>query len=582
MPRTMLSLDSVNLLLVQLLGGTILLLAIAYTFRNALYPRPLDFIPYNQEASKRILGDLPDIQASGSMSNWLALQPTKHQSPLFQAFVRPFSKPWVVVADHHEVAEICIRRVKEFDRADATISVFWGVVPSAHLTLKTSNPQFRKNKELVRDLMTPSFLTEVSAPEIYDKFERLLELWDRKAKLSKGRPFAASREIHHAALDIIVCVSFGIEPGQTQLVREMEALDVDHDSPTNATGGPEDEFLFKEAVLEEELEAFTVLSASVTKCMTSSAPELYHFLYRHLSPTMRNALRLAKRLQTREIANGIKRRSSGQPQRCAVDQVLAREEIMAEKEGRKPQFYSQTITGELMIYLIGGHETTSSALRWGISYLSNDQRVQTRLREALDQAYHQAKAEKRLPTLSEIVHTRIPYLDAVVEETLRCARPIAICIREPHKDTQILGAHIPKGTTVVFLANGPSVLTPTIPFDEARQSEWAASRRRKRPVVDESDIGAFYPERWLRTEKSADGTEETVFDANLFPIQGFGIGPRSCFGKRLAYLEMKIFFTLVIWKFDFLSLPKALSKPTEFFALTRNPNEIYVKLQSRV
>src|SRR5690349_18999267 len=124
-----------------------------------------------------------------------------------------------------------------------------------------------------------------------------------------------------------------------------------------------------------------------------------------------------------------------------------------------------------MTYLIGGHETTSSALRWGISYLSSDQRVQAHLREALDQAHPQARAEKRLPSLEEIIQARVPYLDAVVEEVLRHSRPLAMCMREAQTDTQILGAHIPKGTTVVFLANGPSVFTPRIQFDESRQSE---------------------------------------------------------------------------------------------------------------
>ncbi|KAM6529936.1 hypothetical protein FALCPG4_008058 [Fusarium falciforme] len=566
----------------QLLVGSSVLVAVIYTFRDAFYPRPLDFIPYNAEAKERILGDLPDIKAVGSVTNWLAVQPTKHQSPLFQAFVAPFGKPWVVVADHHEAADICMHRLKEFDRARVTISVFGGIIPGGQLTLKSSDPQFRRNKELVKDLMTPSFLAEISAPEIYDKFVRLLKLWECKTLLSKGRPFAASREIHHAALDIIVCVAFGLESDQTQLVRALEALDADHDSEINAIGGPDDEFVFKEEPLAEELEAFTKMSDSVAMSIRSPSPRLFHFLYGTLSSVMRNARRLARRLQQREIANGLERRRTGQAQRCAVDQILAREEAMAEKEGRKPDYYSQTITSELMTYLIGGHETTSSALRWGISYLSSDQRVQAHLREALDQAHPQARAEKRLPSLEEIIQARVPYLDAVVEEVLRHSRPLAMCMREAQTDTQILGAHIPKGTTVVFLANGPSVFTPRIQFDESRQSEWATSRREKHPVNDEIDIGAFSPERWLRVEKHEDGTEETVFDANLFPIQAFGLGPRACFGRRLAYREMKIFFTLITWKFELLSLPDALAVPKEVFSLTRNPKEVYVKLRSRV
>lgn len=193
----------------------------------------------------------------------------------------------------------------------------------------------------------PANRRQISAPEIYDKFATLLRLWERKTALSKGRPFAASREIHHAALDIIVCVAFGLEPSQTQLVREIEELAVDQDWATNASGGPDEEFRFKEASVAEELEAFTVLSNSTSLSMRSLFPQLFHFFYRNFSPTMRNALRLAKRLQRREIANGLERRRTGKAQRCAVDEILAREEAIAAKEGRKPEYYSQVITSEV-------------------------------------------------------------------------------------------------------------------------------------------------------------------------------------------------------------------------------------------
>jgi cytochrome P450 len=230
-----------------------------------------------------------------------------------------------------------------------------------------------------------------------------------------------------------------------------------------------------------------------------------------------------------------------------------------------------------MTYIIGGHETTSSALRWGLSYLSADQRSQSELRNALQQAHVQAKAERRPPSLAEIIHTRVPYLDAVVEEVLRVSYPLGMCLREVQVDTQILGARVPKGTTVAFLSNGPSILAPPISYDESRSSEWVRSRKAKQPFKAGYDFAAFVPERWLRTMTGEDGKEEVVFDSQAFPIQAFGSGPRGCFGRKMSYLEMKIFFTLVIWTFELLPLPDHIATPKAVSSLTRNPDRVFIK-----
>ncbi|KAL3608912.1 hypothetical protein FPOAC2_03923 [Fusarium poae] len=263
--------------------------------------------------------------------------------------------------------------------------------------------------------------------------------------------------------------------------------------------------------------------------------------------------------------------------KCALDEISVREEATAKKEGREPNYHSQTITSKLMTYLIGGHETTSSAIRWGISYLSANQRAQSELRKALQDAHRQARSEKRAPTLTEIIQTRVPYLDAVVEETLRLSYPLGMCLREVQVDTQLLGAHIPKGTTIAFLSNGPSVLAPPIQYDESRSSEWVRARKPKQPLDQEYDFPSFIPERWLKSTVNETGKEEIMFDSQAFPIQAFGLGPRGCFGKRLAYLEMKIFFTLIIWTFELLPLPADIATPKAVSSLTRNPDRVFIK-----
>ncbi|KAF4443401.1 hypothetical protein F53441_11450 [Fusarium austroafricanum] len=548
-------------------------LSALYILRRVLLPKPIPGIPYNENAVKSFMGDIPELRAAPNRREWWAQQAIKHNSPLVQVFMRPFAKPWVFVADHYEASDICMRRLKEFDRSDVTWAQFVGVVPGHHITLRSSDPQFKKNKELIRDLMAPNFLHQATAPEIYDKFTSLLKLWERKRQLSDGRPFDIAQDIHNAALDIILSASFGIESGQGQIGKEIEQL-----KSKTVSGGEDDPFEFEDVPLDDEQSCFTILADSVSLAIRSPAPVFHHFLYRNLSSKMRRARKGRDSLRDREIAKSIERRRLGQPDRCALDNMLAREDIIAEKEGRKPNYRSQTIMSELIGYLVAGHETTSAVLRWGMKYLTADQRVQTLLRESIRKAHPDAVDEQRIPAIEEILKSHIPYMDAVIEEMLRHARVAPITLRQAVTDTQILGKFIPKGTTVGFLGNGPGVMMPSISVDSSKRSEAARAHIERTELFDENDMNEFIPERWLKTEISEKGDKETVFDPNKGPSQAFGLGPRGCFGKKLAYIEIRTFLTLVFWELKLEPIKPELATDDEMISLTRTPKNVYVKL----
>ncbi|KAF5710326.1 cytochrome P450 monooxygenase [Fusarium globosum] len=522
-------------------------LALGFSILSALYlllrwllPKPIPGIPYNENAVKSFMGDIPEFRDAPNRREWWAQQPARHQSPIVQVFMRPFGAPWVFVADYFEASDICMRRLKEFDRSDVTWEQFNGVA---------------------------------SAPEIHDKFSSLLKLWDRKLDLSGGRPFDIAQDIHNSALDIILSASFGIDSGDGQIGRQLEEL-----KTRTVSGGKDDLFKFAGISIDEEQSCFTTLADSVGLSMRSPLPTIHHFLYRNLSPKMRRARAGRNRLRDREIAKSIERRESGQPQRCALDNMLAREDAIAEKEGRKPNYRSQTIMSELMGYLVAGHETTSAVLRWGMKYLTANQRVQLLLREAIWNAHTQATNDNRVPTAEEILKAHIPYLDAVIEEMLRHSRVAPVTLRQATTDTQILGRFIPKGTTVGFLGNGPGVMMPSIPVNTEKRSEAALAHMERTQLFDEQDLAQFVPERWLTTTVTGEGEEETVFDPQKRPSQAFGLGPRGCFGKKLAYIEIKIFLTLFFWTFKLEPIKPELATEDEMLGLTRSPKNVYVKL----
>jgi hypothetical protein len=64
----------------------------------------------------------------------------------------------------------------------------------------------------------------------------------------------------------------------------------------------------------------------------------------------------------------------------------------------------------------------------------------------------------------------------------------------------------------------------------------------------------FEPERWLRPKKSAAATEEDVeFNANVAPQDAFGLSMRGCWGRKLAYIELRMLVALGGLAFRFVA-----------------------------
>lgn len=222
---------------------------------------------------------------------------------------------------------------------------------------------------------------------------------------------------------------------------------------------------------------------------------------------------------------------------------------------------------------MAGHDTTSSALAWTLKFLTDNPHIQTKLRAELRSAHAEAAAERRAPSLKELISNKAPYLEAVWEETLRLS---AVSVtREATCDTTLLGHYIPKGTVVFLLSNGPSFYGPSLPIDDNKRSPSSRSAATRR--WDEAgDMRAFNPERWL--EKDEKGTVE--FNATAGPQLVFGLGTRGCFGKRLAYLEARIITTMLIWHFELLPVPESLGGYDATDGVTHRARNCYVRLRS--
>lgn len=108
---------------------------------------------------------------------WLTSLTERHQSPIVQAFVKPLARPWVVVTDPFESQDILLRRGREFDRGTFFGDVISGVLPEQHTQFLTADPRFRRSRTLINHLMAPTFITEVSGPDVYNATCTLIKVW---------------------------------------------------------------------------------------------------------------------------------------------------------------------------------------------------------------------------------------------------------------------------------------------------------------------------------------------------------------------------------------------------------------------
>lgn len=161
--------------IVVLLGGGLLLKLV----RMLLLPKPIPAIPYLDASAQSILGDiLPMLshikQTDGTFITYLRSVMERLNSPVVQVFVFPFAKPLVVIGDYVEAHDMLMRRSHEFERSATLGDIVHGILPSHHIHLPT-NSQWRHQRQLIQNLMTPSVLNNVGAPGAYAATKDLLE-----------------------------------------------------------------------------------------------------------------------------------------------------------------------------------------------------------------------------------------------------------------------------------------------------------------------------------------------------------------------------------------------------------------------
>jgi hypothetical protein len=117
--------------------------------------------------------------------------------------------------------------------------------------------------------------------------------------------------------------------------------------------------------------------------------------------------------------------------------------------------------------------------------LTRHQDVQAKLRGALREALKDACAQGELPTLDAVHKTKIPYLDAFLEEMTRLSHTSMSNGRITTQDVEVLGCRIPKGIEVWLMVSRHAFAVSIVAMlmHVRRMSDQA---RRPRPLTSQT------------------------------------------------------------------------------------------------
>ncbi|TBU48058.1 cytochrome P450 [Dichomitus squalens] len=233
------------------------------------------------------------------------------------------------------------------------------------------------------------------------------------------------------------------------------------------------------------------------------------------------------------------------------------------------------LLGQINTLFLGGQETTTSALARILHILAGEQSAQARLRAEVRQAKLALAAEglERV-SLPYDALVSLPYLDAVVRETLRLYPPTNLLNRTATKDAtlplefpvrstsgRLLHAiHVPTGTNILMDLLGANRNREVWGEDAAewRPERWlGASRNRYGSGSLDLAFGEEAPERVMdATPGSKRGIRYPGVYASMMTFLG---GSRACIGFKFAEMEIKQIISTLVSQVHF-ALPSAMNE----------------------
>jgi cytochrome P450 len=190
--------------------------------------------------------------------------------------------------------------------------------------------------------------------------------------------------------------------------------------------------------------------------------------------------------------------------------------LMAQDRTTGEGMNDKALHDELMTILFAAREDPENALSWSLYLLAQHPQETQQLRQELWQVLN-----GRPPGFEDLQN--LPYLDMVVQESLRLYPPTWSLLRDVQEADEIGGYHIPEETMLLMNI-----------YEAHRLPEFWPDPER------------FNPARFL---------PEQVTERPRHAYLPFGFGPRQCIGRDLAMMIIRLVLAMIIQNYEIFLAP---------------------------
>ncbi|KZT24217.1 cytochrome P450 [Neolentinus lepideus HHB14362 ss-1] len=236
--------------------------------------------------------------------------------------------------------------------------------------------------------------------------------------------------------------------------------------------------------------------------------------------------------------------------------IMLRANMSSEESER---LSDEELLGQMSTIIFAGFETTSTAISRILYILASKPEVQAKLRSEIRKAkqrYANTQAGWEEVGIGYDELMAIPYLDAVVRETLRVYPPTSLLSRTCRQDTTLPLAY------PITSSSGVTLTSVAVPAGTSVIMSLLAANHNKQ--VWGPDADEWRPERWLTEsgervmfsegDGEEDGEGRVKYPGVYASMMTFLGGGRACIGFKFAEMEIKQVITTFLSRMHF-SLP---------------------------
>jgi cytochrome P450 len=202
--------------------------------------------------------------------------------------------------------------------------------------------------------------------------------------------------------------------------------------------------------------------------------------------------------------------------------------MASEDEESGATLAAEQLMDEMFGIVTAGHETSSITVALMFKSLAENPEVEARLHAELDEVLN-----GRTPTVADLPN--LPYLEQVINETMRRYPAAYLTTRQSIDEDQVLEYKIPANSMLILNIFGL----------HHHRAYW------EEPMT-------FDPDHF---------SAENAASINKFAYLPFGEGPRKCIGEPLARLEMRLIAATIAQQYRLRPDPKRPTKVTAKFTL---------------